>query len=187
MNPFSAEFLAQFHFLRPLFLLALVPAVLLILLLRYLRSMQSSWQQAVDPRLLPYLLDRSASPQQSWPLYGLLVLWILGVIALAGPVWEQQPVPVQEREDSLVLVLDLSLSMYAQDQRPGGPVRALFLRIHRPRQVPYQHQGLLALPSRHRLLFQDRPGQRDDPQYSLAQHARPPTASPHAGAATTQI
>ena len=124
MNPFSPEFLAQFHFLRPLFLLALVPAVLLVLLLRYLHSMQSNWQQAIDPRLLPYLLDRNASPQQSWPLYGLLVLWILGAIALAGPAWEQQPVPVQEREDSLVLVLDLSLSMYAQDQSPNRATRA---------------------------------------------------------------
>jgi Ca-activated chloride channel homolog len=121
---FTPEFIDNFHFLRPLLLLALIPALLLVLLLRFLQGNQSSWQQAIDPRLLPYLLDKSVSAQQSWPLYGLLLLWLLGVLALAGPVWEQSPVPVQQREDALVIVLDLSLSMYAEDLRPSRVTRA---------------------------------------------------------------
>src|SRR5690606_17559097 len=77
-----------------------------------------------DPGLLPYLLDKSATPQQRYPLYGLLVLWSLGIVALAGPVWEQNAMPVQEREDALVIVLDMSLSMYAEDVRPNRAIRA---------------------------------------------------------------
>jgi Ca-activated chloride channel family protein len=124
MSWLPADFISNFHFLRPLFLLALIPAVLMVLLLRFLQSNQSSWQQAIDPTLLPWLLDKHRTPQQSYPLYGLLALWLLGIVALAGPVWEQNPVPVQEREDALVLVLDLSLSMYAEDLRPNRAVRA---------------------------------------------------------------
>lgn len=124
MNGLPADFIANFHFLRPLLLLALIPALLMVLLLRFLQSNQSSWHRAIDSSLLPYLLDRKRSPQQSWPLYGLLLLWVLGIVALAGPAWEQNPVPVQEREDALVIVLDLSLSMYAEDLRPNRAIRA---------------------------------------------------------------
>jgi Ca-activated chloride channel homolog len=118
------EISTNFHFLRPMFLLALIPAFALVLLLRYLQGSQSSWQQAIDPRLLPYLLDKSATPQQSWPLYGLLALWTLGILALAGPTWRQNPVPIQEREDAVVIVQDMSLSMYAEDLRPNRAIRA---------------------------------------------------------------
>jgi Ca-activated chloride channel family protein len=118
------EFSTNFHFLRPLLLLALVPAVALVLLLRYLQGSQSNWHQAIDSSLLPYLLDKTATRQHSWPLYGLLLLWLLGILALAGPTWRQNPVPVQEREDAVVIVLDLSLSMYAEDLRPNRAIRA---------------------------------------------------------------
>jgi Ca-activated chloride channel family protein len=120
----TSAFIENFHFLRPLLLLLLLPAVVVVLLLRFLQGSQSNWQQAIDPGLLPYLLDRSATPQQSYPLYGLLLLWVLGVVALAGPVWEQIPVPVQAREDALVIVQDMSLSMYAEDLRPNRAIRA---------------------------------------------------------------
>lgn len=118
-----ADFVENFHFLRPLFLLGLLPAMLLFLLLRHLQGSQSNWSKAIDPALLPYLLDRQQGARQTWPLYGLLLMWVLGVVALAGPVWKQIPVPVQEREDAVVLVADLSLSMYATDLRPDRVTR----------------------------------------------------------------
>lgn len=117
-------FIENFHFLRPQLLLALVPALVLVLLLRYLQGSQSNWYQAIDASLIPYLLDKTGLRQQSWPLYGLLALWTLGIVALAGPTWQQNPVPVQQREDALVIVLDMSLSMYAEDLRPNRAVRA---------------------------------------------------------------
>ena len=119
----SAGFIENFHFLRPLLLLGLLPALILFLLLRYLQGSQSSWTRAIDPRLLPYLLDRKGGTSQSYPLYGLLLLWVLAFVALAGPVWEQIPVPVQEREDAVVIVADLSLSMYATDLSPDRATR----------------------------------------------------------------
>src|SRR6056300_692406 len=124
MNPLlSAEMLENFHFLRPVFLYGLIPALILIFLLLFIQSTRSTWSRAIDPSLLPFLLDKNSSPRRIYPLFGLLLLWTLGLIALAGPVWQQIPVPVQEREDALVIVADMSLSMYANDVAPNRAIR----------------------------------------------------------------
>ncbi len=51
-------------------------------------------------------------------------IWVLSIIALAGPAWQQIPSPVQEREDAMVIVQDLSLSMYSTDLNPSRLIRA---------------------------------------------------------------
>jgi Ca-activated chloride channel family protein len=45
-------------------------------------------------------------------------------VGLAGPAWQKLPQPVEEKRDALVIVFDLSLSMFAQDVRPSRLVRA---------------------------------------------------------------
>ena len=114
-----AELVANFHFLRPLWLLTLIPALLLIYYLWHLNESVSSWDRAIDKDLLPYLLDTNKSAAERTPLILLLVLWTLTSIALAGPVWEKIAQPVQERQDALVIVYDQSLSMYATDYDPN--------------------------------------------------------------------
>ena len=114
-----ADFFANFQFLRPLWLLALVPAVLFVAALWRLNSSVTAWDRAIDKDLLPYLLDRSKNASQRTPLLLLLAVWVLSSLALAGPVWEKLPQPVQKREDALVIVLDLSLSMFAPDHSPS--------------------------------------------------------------------
>lgn len=117
-------FIDNFHFLRPLFLLGLLPAVFLVAGLGFLHSRNSSWYKAIDASLLPYLLEQNTRSRQFLPLYGLLSIWVLSIIALAGPAWQRLPTPVQEREDAMVIVQDLSLSMYATDLNPSRLVRA---------------------------------------------------------------
>ena len=51
------EFLSQFHFLRPWWLLAVLPVAALIYLLARRDSDRTRWQQAVDAELLPHLLE----------------------------------------------------------------------------------------------------------------------------------
>ena len=114
-----ADFFANFQFLRPLWLLALLPAVLFVAALWRLNSSVTAWDRAIDKDLLPYLLDRSKNASQRTPLLLLLAVWVLSSLALAGPVWEKLPQPVQKREDALVIVLDLSLSMFAPDHSPS--------------------------------------------------------------------
>ena len=50
--------------------------------------------------------------------------WTVALLALAGPVWSQLPQPVFRAESALVLVLDVSRSMDAQDVAPSRLTRA---------------------------------------------------------------
>ena len=109
----------NFHFLRPLWLLALIPVLLFFFAMWRVNSVVTAWDKAIDKNLLPYLLDRSKNASQRTPLILLFAVWTLSILALAGPVWEQLPQPVQKREDALVIVFDLSLSMFAPDHSPN--------------------------------------------------------------------
>lgn len=108
----------NFHFLRPIWLLALLPALVFVIALWRVNTVVTAWDKAIDKSLLPFLLDRSKNASQRTPLLLLLAAWTLSVVAMAGPVWEQLPQPVQKREDAMVIVLDLSLSMFAPDHQP---------------------------------------------------------------------
>ena len=109
----------NFHFLRPYWLLALIPGVVFVFALWRVNSVVTAWDRAIDKALLPFLLDRSKNASQRTPLLLLFSAWVLSTVALAGPVWEQLPQPVQKRDDALVIVLDLSLSMFAPDHEPN--------------------------------------------------------------------
>jgi Ca-activated chloride channel homolog len=109
----------EFHFLRPLWLIGLVPALLFIAALWRINSSVTAWDKAIEQSLLPFLLDRTKNAAQRTPLLLLTAVWLLSIIALAGPVWEKLPQPVQRRDDALVIVLDLSLSMFASDHIPN--------------------------------------------------------------------
>ena len=114
-----ASIIQDFHFLRPVWLLATIPAILLVGVMWRVTSNVTAWDKAIDKNLLPFLLDRSKNVAQRTPLLMLLLAWILSALSMAGPVWEELPQPVQKREDALVIVLDLSLSMFAPDHNPS--------------------------------------------------------------------
>lgn len=116
--------LTNFHFLRPEWFWALVPAILLYALFRAGRTSGSNWERSIDPDLLPFLLDDPGGKRSRNPLFLILLAWIVATIALAGPVWRKTPQPVHEREDALVVIFDLTGSMYAQDVSPNRLVRA---------------------------------------------------------------
>ncbi len=120
----NAETLTALHFLRPDWFYGFIPVIILFALLRYRQSNSSRWQKAIDPALLPFLLETPAGTLGKNPFSLLLLAWILGIIALAGPVWVKTPQPVHEREDALVVLLDLTRSMYATDVKPNRLVRA---------------------------------------------------------------
>ena len=116
--------LSQFHLLRPYWLLALIPAFVLFITLLKRRLASSRWNGIIDPDLMPHVLDQMPSEQTRWPIWFVLMAWILAVIALSGPTWEKLPHPIQKKQDSLVIVLDMSLSMAAQDINPDRATRA---------------------------------------------------------------
>ena len=121
--------LDNFHFLRPLWLLALPALWLLLWLMRDHFSTQSPWRQIIDPALLPHLNQSSGIGTGN--THGPLVLAVLGTtlasLALAGPSWRQLPQPVYDSPLHRVLVMDLSTAMNAADIKPSRLARSKLL------------------------------------------------------------
>lgn len=115
---------ADFHFLRPLWLFAAVPAGLLFWWLGRLAKSRSGWSRAVDRTLLPHLLETKSGQRRDWIPALLLIGWLLATLALAGPAWEKRPQPIRKKAEPLVIIQDLSLSMYASDLSPNRLTRA---------------------------------------------------------------
>jgi Ca-activated chloride channel homolog len=117
--------LAQFHFLRPLWLLAALPAIAIAVALWRQPDSGANWRRTIAPELLDHLLEGRTELRRRWP-WLVLAGWLLATFAMAGPTWEKLPQPVLQKRDALVIVLDLSLSMYAEDVPPSRLQRARF-------------------------------------------------------------
>jgi Ca-activated chloride channel family protein len=115
---------AEFQFLRPEWLWA-VPAVIAAAVLLARRQLSpGSWQQVVDPALAPHVLAGSARRKSDlrWWLVG--ITGVIGALSLAGPAWQRIEQPVFRSDQALVVALDLSRSMDAQDVSPSRMLRA---------------------------------------------------------------
>ena len=112
--------MSDLHFLRPLWLLLLLALPLLPAVVRQARQRESGWARIIPPALLGPLLRSEGSTRRSPRLAALpLVLaWVLLTLALAGPAWREAPTPLTQQNDSLVIALNLSLSMLATDVSP---------------------------------------------------------------------
>jgi Ca-activated chloride channel homolog len=118
--------LADFHFIRPFWLLALIPYVVMLGMLVRSKLSHGNWTAVCDEALLPYLLQDKAVAQSRWPLVTGAFAALLAIIALAGPTWKRLPMPVFRNDSALVIVLDLSSSMNAADIKPSRLVMARY-------------------------------------------------------------
>ncbi|MFQ5658915.1 MAG: VWA domain-containing protein [Gammaproteobacteria bacterium] len=118
--------LQQFHFLRPEWLIVLLPLSVLVWLMVKRRLGSRSWESVCDESLLPYILIGSGTKSRQMPAVATATGGLLAVLALAGPVWEKLPQPVFTRQSALVIALDLSRSMDANDITPSRVARARF-------------------------------------------------------------
>jgi Ca-activated chloride channel family protein len=118
--------LEDFHFIRPIWSLAIVPLLIMLWLLlrRHLNS--GNWATVCDPQLLPHILLESKGKRRTWPIYTFGIASLLSILALAGPTWEHLPQPAFRDQSALVILLDLSHSMDATDIKPSRLVRANF-------------------------------------------------------------
>jgi Ca-activated chloride channel family protein len=117
--------MAEFHFLRPFWLLLLPLAVWAAWRFGLGRGGQDAWRAVVDRVLQPHVLvDASASAERRWPLAIALAAAAIAVLALAGPAWDRLPVPAYRSSEALIVALDLSRSMDAGDVVPSRLARA---------------------------------------------------------------
>ncbi|MDN3681896.1 VWA domain-containing protein [Vibrio tapetis subsp. quintayensis] len=105
--------MADFMFITPLWLLAILPAIALATWL-----IRNQSKQGLIASHIATGLGLAQSHTSHIPKI-LLVSWVFGCIALAGPSWQQQERPAFQLQSARVLVLDMSRSLYATDIKPN--------------------------------------------------------------------
>lgn len=138
------DFLNQFHFLRPEWFIALVPLMLLVFLIRKTTAKQSGWQSVIPSHLYQYMVIGKNEMGAKPPMWMLVFVWIISVIALAGPTWERLPQPVYQLKMGHVIVIDMSLSMRATDMTPDRLTRAKYKAIDLVNAIGEGEMGLVA-------------------------------------------
>ena len=116
--------LAEFHFLRPDWLWALPLTLATAIFFARWRLGAGSWLNVIDPSLAPFVLSRSPTRKADYRWWLLGIAGVIAVLSLAGPAWQQVEQPVFRSEQAIVVALDLSRSMDAQDVAPSRLLRA---------------------------------------------------------------
>lgn len=114
----------DFHFLRPFWLLVMIPALATWYGLWRQQNRAASWLQVIDQHLLEHLIVGDSQRRRIRPIHILLVAWIISTVALAGPAWRLEPSPFADDEAGLVVLLKVSGTMLADDVQPSRLERA---------------------------------------------------------------
>jgi Ca-activated chloride channel family protein len=116
--------LAEFHWLRPEWLLAIPFVIAVAVFFAHRQLGPGSWQQVISPALAPHVLSRSAARGSDFRWWLLAITGVIVSLSLAGPAWQRVEQPVFRADQALVMALDLSRSMDAQDLAPSRLTRA---------------------------------------------------------------
>ena len=116
---------AAFQLLRPYWLLSLLPALLLWWWLWRGSDPRQAWSRHIAPHLLPHLLVEGEQGSRLRPIHLLGIVWMLMIIALAGPAWRPMPSPFAEDDAAVMVVLKVTPSMTATDVAPTRLDRSL--------------------------------------------------------------
>ncbi|MFZ3408068.1 vWA domain-containing protein [Vibrio chagasii] len=112
------QFFTQFHFIRPLWLLAFVP-MFFLLWLRWREETKPSWKDILPEHLRNALTIGEAGWRKQLPLKLLMVIVTIAIIICSGPTWQREASPFGEDKASMLVVLDNSESMLEKDLPPS--------------------------------------------------------------------
>ena len=137
--------LELFHFLRPAWLLLLLPAGLVLVSVWRRQDPMRAWKRVIAPELLEHLV---ISPKQRRsrlrPVFLLGACWLMGILAMAGPSWEKEATPFTEDQAALFIVLKVTPDMLAQDIQPSRLIRAQQKITDLLKLLPGTSTGLIA-------------------------------------------
>ncbi len=123
------DFLAsiqQLHFLRPAWLLLLLPAAFLLWSVYRRSDSTRKWRKVISPHLLQHLTLSESNESGRWrPVYMLGMAWLAGTLALAGPTWQMQASPFSEDRSAMFIVVKVTPEMLAQDIQPSRLQRSV--------------------------------------------------------------
>ena len=111
------EWLRQWHFSRPelLWLVWLLPFIYWLAGKIVSRNQWSGWIAEPMLSLLMPQKPRSSSLKKIL----LMLFFLCGIVAISGPALEKQKQPLSQSPPSIYFVVDLSLSMLAEDEKPN--------------------------------------------------------------------
>ncbi len=118
-----------FHFIRPWWLLTLLPATILIWIIWRHQDSARAWRNIMDPHLLSALMTGQSTQKTIRPVTLMATVWLIGSLALAGPTWNLEPSPFAEDQAALIIILKVTGSMAEQDVQPSRAERAV-QKIH---------------------------------------------------------
>lgn len=131
------------HFIRPEWLLALLPLALILWMLWRQHATNSAWNRYIAPHLAKILVTEGSQKSRR-PLHILAFSWFIATLALAGPALNKQSLPVFAAEQGRVLVMDMSVSMFATDLAPNRLTQAKFRATDLLRNLKEGETGLIA-------------------------------------------
>lgn len=114
-----AEAVLAFHLLRPWWLIAIIPAALILWLIIRRERGDLQWNGAVSPHLLKHMIVTPDLVRRIRPVYLVFAALVAGIIALAGPTWRRELPPFVEDKAPLMIGLDVSASMGQTDVAPS--------------------------------------------------------------------
>lgn len=114
------------HFIRPYWLLLLVPLSFGLAALFFSRAQSTRWHKVCDVHLIEPLLMTRGRQKKNFLLFLFAFASVLSVFALAGPSFQHVQLPVYQSASATMMVMDLSPSMLAEDIKPNRITRAKF-------------------------------------------------------------
>jgi Ca-activated chloride channel family protein len=115
--------LANFHFIRPGWLLLVPLAVAIWGLWQRQSDPLRGWREQIAPKLLEALVVGRSSAQRL-PAWWVLVAWLVSIVAIAGPTWQPEPSPFADDATPLMVLLKADVSMDVPDPAPSRLERA---------------------------------------------------------------
>lgn len=114
----------NFHFIRPLWLLLLIPFMLVVIVNWKNNYKKKEWLTHIPKHLSDVLQVGQNSRGRSLPIQILGVVGVIAIVIASGPSWYRQASPFAEDTTPLVVVLDVSESMMQKDLAPSRLYRA---------------------------------------------------------------
>lgn len=119
----------QLHFAHPLWLLIglVIPIMWFAFFVLFRKEpAESKLEKFADSHLLPYLCINKEKEKTSYikNLVAWSLVWACLTIAIAGPRWNLRETEIFSKDQSLIVLLDLSESMNAADIKPSRLTRA---------------------------------------------------------------
>ncbi|WP_221931759.1 VWA domain-containing protein [Thalassomonas sp. M1454] len=124
INSLALHQLADFHFIRPWWLLAIIPMYLFMRFVIKSEESLSQWKAHMSDTMIYHLAIKEQQKRRFTPKKLFMLFAVIITLVMAGPTWQQQPTPFFTDESVLIIGLDVSATMNKSDVQPSRLLRA---------------------------------------------------------------